>query len=156
MKALTATAAAVLLGIGLIGCSSKAAPEDDTPTAIETEAETETEAPESPEATENEAGAPIITAPVNSIAEGFDPVVLDVPADQAFTLTFNNDDTGIPHNVQIFEGDEATGPILWAPDDNATINGVASVDYEIPALEEGTYAFNCYVHPAMVGTITAA
>lgn len=153
-KALIATSAALFLGLGLVGCSSKEpAPE---PAPVDTATETETEAPGSPEATENEAGAAIVSAPVNSIETGFDPAVLSVPADQEFTLTFNNDDTGIPHNVQIFDGTETTDPVLWAPADNETINGVASVDYEIPALAAGTYAFNCYVHPTMVGTITAA
>ena len=149
-KALIATAAALLLGVGLVGCSSSEPAPEPAP------AETEVEAPESPEAIVNEAGAPIVSAPVNSIETGFDPAVLEAPADEAFTLTFNNDDTGIPHNVQIFEGSDPSGEVLWAPADNATINGVDTVDYEIPELAAGTYAFNCFVHPTMVGTITAA
>jgi len=112
--------------------------------------------PASPEAATNEAGALIVSAPINSISTGFDPAVLDAPADQEFTLTFNNDDTGIPHNIQVFEGEDTTDKVLWAPEEDAVITGPDSVEYEIAALPAGTYAFNCYVHPTMVGTITVA
>ena len=73
---------------------------------------------------------------------------LAVPADQPFTLTLENRDEGIPHNVSIYRDGEAvfTGEIF---------NGVDTFDYEIPALEPGEYEFRCDVHPTtMVGTLT--
>ncbi len=34
-------------------------------------------------------------------------------------------------------------------------NGVAQIEYEVPALPAGTYTFICTVHPNMTGTLTA-
>jgi plastocyanin len=78
----------------------------------------------------------------------FDTNHLDAPAGQAFTLEFDNNDPGIPHNVEIkdasgasrFKGQIVTGPM--------------KVSYQIPALEAGTYMFVCDVHPNMTGTLT--
>ena len=112
---------------------------------------------ESPEMTTNEAGAIMISAEPNATELGFTPTVLEAPAGEEFVIMFSNNDPGIPHNVQIFEGDTPGGEILWAPKNDATINGGETVDYEIPALDAGTYAFNCYVHPTtMTGTITVS
>ena len=33
-------------------------------------------------------------------------------------------------------------------------NGVATKDYDVPALKAGTYTFACAVHPTMTGTLT--
>jgi plastocyanin len=74
---------------------------------------------------------------------------LTVPADTAFTLRFDNQDTGIPHDVVIKDASGATvasSSIITAP---------ATEDVQVPALAAGSYPFNCSVHPAMVGTITA-
>jgi plastocyanin len=78
----------------------------------------------------------------------FDTNQLNAPAGQAFTLEFENNDPGIPHNVEIkdasgasrFKGQIVTGPM--------------KVTYQIPALEAGTYMFVCDVHPNMTGTLT--
>jgi plastocyanin len=32
--------------------------------------------------------------------------------------------------------------------------GVATKDYQVPALQAGQYAFVCSVHPTMTGTLT--
>jgi len=81
----------------------------------------------------------------------FSTNTLTFPADQAVTLTFDNKDAGIPHNVSIwsdqgytksvFTGEQTTGP--------------TSTDYKVRALSAGTYYFRCDVHPTtMTGTIT--
>jgi plastocyanin len=96
-----------------------------------------------------------LTAAVDSTNKGFTETELTAPADTPFTIHFVNDDPGIPHNVQVFEGAEATGTPVFAPADNALITGPAEVDYEIPALAAGTYTYNCVVHATtMVGTLT--
>jgi plastocyanin len=95
-----------------------------------------------------------VKAPAGSTLSGFDPTELVAPADEALRIEFVNDDDGIPHNVQIFAGTSTTGTPLWAPVGNELITGVATVTYDVPALSAGTYAFNCYAHPAtMVGTL---
>jgi plastocyanin len=34
-------------------------------------------------------------------------------------------------------------------------NGVATMQYQVPALKAGEYSFVCSVHPNMTGTLTA-
>jgi plastocyanin len=104
----------------------------------------------------NDPGTITITAPTGAANTGFTPTSIAAPADAPFTLRFVNDDGGIPHNVQIFEGADATGTPVFAPEGNELITGVAETDYRVPALPAGTYTFNCLAHPAtMVGTLTA-
>ena len=106
--------------------------------------------------TGNDTGTITINAPSGAANTGFEPASITVPAGAAFTLRFVNDDGGIPHNVQIFEGADATGTPVFAPEGNELITGVAEADYRVPALPAGTYTFNCLAHPAtMVGTLTA-
>ncbi len=70
------------------------------------------------------------------------------PANQAFQITFDNQDSGIPHNIQIadssganvFEGDTVTGP--------------GQTTYNVPALAAGAYKFSCKWHPNMTGDLT--
>jgi plastocyanin len=71
----------------------------------------------------------------------FDKDCLMAPADQAFTIAFNNKETE-PHNVSIY--DEANG--------NKTLYkgeiflGPRTVTYSVPALPEGRYLFLCDPH----------
>lgn len=86
---------------------------------------------------------------------GFAETELAVPAGVPIAIAFRNEDLGVAHNVQIFEGTSTTGTPVWAPTDNALITGVAHTTYQVPALAAGTYAYNCLAHPAtMFGTLT--
>jgi len=86
------------------------------------------------------------------VAQGiaFDQADLTAPADTAFTIAFDNQDAGIPHNVAIHEG-SATGTAVFTGD---IVTGVAQKAYDVPALKAGTYGFVCSVHPNMTGTLT--
>lgn len=98
----------------------------------------------------------VIEAPAGAVATGFEPMETAAPADTALTITFNNNDTGIPHNIQLFAGTAAAGTPVFAPTDNATITGVATTAYSVDALEAGTYTWSCFIHPAMTGTLTVS
>ena len=55
----------------------------------------------------------------------------------------------MPHNVAIYR-DESAAESLFV---GATITDAAT-EYEVPAMELGTYAFRCDVHPNMKGTVS--
>ncbi|HEY7024617.1 MAG TPA: cupredoxin domain-containing protein [Candidatus Limnocylindrales bacterium] len=81
----------------------------------------------------------------------FDTKTLVVPAGRPFQLMFNNNDAGVPHNVQIDDSSAKTTVLF----DGNVITGVSSAIYSVPALPPGTYYFECKVHPNMNGTVTA-
>jgi plastocyanin len=87
-------------------------------------------------------GAPVITA--SNLA--FDKAELLLPPGQETTLTFNNEDSGVPHNVSIYQ--EEGGEVLF---EGETITGQETVEYSIPPIDPGEYYFQCDTHPQMNG-----
>ncbi|HEX9712638.1 MAG TPA: hypothetical protein VGB52_08830 [Actinomycetota bacterium] len=71
-------------------------------------------------------------------------------ADSPITLTFENLDTNILHNVAIYV-DDSTAEELFKGEE---FNGADSRGYQIPATPAGEYYFQCDVHPNMNGTAT--
>lgn len=82
----------------------------------------------------------------------FDPRSLTVPAGTPFTIAFDNQDSGVQHNVDIFDNEQLTGTPLFEGD---LVTGVATANYQVDALEPGPYFFRCVVHPPMTGEIQA-
>jgi plastocyanin len=90
-------------------------------------------------------------ADVTIIASGiaFTTTEVTSPADAPFTIAFDNQDNGVPHDVVIkddsggtvFQGDVVTGP--------------KAVVYDVPALKAGGYTFVCSIHPNMTGSLSA-
>ena len=78
----------------------------------------------------------------------FDTNHLEAAAGQAFVLEFDNNDAGIPHNVEIRD---ASGASVFK---GQIITGPAKASYQGPALPAGSYMFLCDVHPNMTGTLT--
>jgi plastocyanin len=87
-----------------------------------------------------------VTISAENIA--FTTASVTAPAGKAFTLAFENKDSGTPHNVDIKkpDGSEAFKGTVFP--------GVATMVYQVPALAAGTYSFVCDVHANMTGTIT--
>jgi plastocyanin len=79
----------------------------------------------------------------------FDKDCLAAPADQEFTIAFDNQDAAVPHNVAIYDtarGDKVLfkGEIIMGPN---------KVTYAVPAQPAGTYQFRCDPHDeTMLGT----
>jgi plastocyanin len=80
----------------------------------------------------------------------FDPTTINAPAGKPFQITLDNKDAGTPHDVDILD---ASGTKVF---DGKEIQGVAMETYDVPALEAGSYKFECSIHPAlMIGDLTA-
>jgi plastocyanin len=81
----------------------------------------------------------------------FEQTSVRAPAGAAFQISFDNKDAGVPHNVAIHK-DNANGAEVFKGD---IVTGPSTATYDVPALDAGTYAFVCSVHPNMTGTLTA-
>ena len=94
-----------------------------------------------------------VTAPQGAATAGFDPKEFEGPANTAFTVTFDNQDTTTsPHNWVL---KDSTGAKVQIGGDTSFFSGPAKRDYQVPALAPGDYPFVCEVHPAgMTGTLT--
>ena len=70
-----------------------------------------------------------------------------------FTIAFDNQDLGVPHNVAIYTDDSATKSLFIGE----MVTGPKKVTYEVGPLARGTYFFRCDVHPTtMTGTFVVA
>jgi plastocyanin len=91
---------------------------------------------------------------VTVVAEGIaftDGVCIQAPAGEPFTILFDNRDAGVQHNIQVFAGPQTSGDTLF---EGEIITGPSQVEYRIPALDAGEYAYNCVIHPTtMIGKI---
>jgi plastocyanin len=107
-------------------------------------------APSSPGASGEPGASQAATGEVLKLAAlniAFDQAELAAPADVEFQIEFDNQDAGIPHNVEI---KDANGQSVFKGE---IFNGVAVKTYDVPALAAGTYQFICTVHPNMIGTL---
>ena len=91
-----------------------------------------------------------VTLQLTASGIAYDKADLAAPANTPFQIAFTNNDAGIPHNVSIHAG-SATGTEVFKGE---IFSGTDSRTYDVPALQAGTYAFVCSVHPNMVGTLT--
>lgn len=86
----------------------------------------------------------------------FDLDLVIFPAGEPVTVTFENNDAGVPHNFVVWPDEAAaqggnTGQALHA---GSTFPGVATRVEKFTAPDAGEYYFNCAVHPtSMFGTV---
>jgi len=101
------------------------------------------------------AGTPVAatTTPVISAssAVSFDQSEIVVAAGKPLTLTFDNKNAGVPHNVAIYDGPAEARNLFKGE----IVTGPKQVIYNVPPLPAGSYYFVCQVHANMHGTITA-
>jgi plastocyanin len=101
-------------------------------------------------------GCPDDTTPGKIAAKNtaFDKDCLAEPANKPFTLTFDNQDAGIPHNVEIYTDKTASKRLGGATGPADLIMGPARTTYRVSALPPGRYYFHCDAHPdSMTGTL---
>jgi plastocyanin len=91
---------------------------------------------------------PVVTA---NDPTAFHPNTLELPAGQPTTITFDNEDPAVTHNLDVFRDQAYTQSIATTPD----VTGIGTGQVALPALDPGTYYFRCNFHPTtMTGTIT--
>jgi plastocyanin len=90
-------------------------------------------------------GKPALDVVAKGIA--FDTNCLVAVAGKPFELNFDNQDSGIQHNVAIYT-DSTAADNLFRGD---ITTGVATTTYKVGALDAGTYYFQCDIHPTMNG-----
>ncbi len=88
---------------------------------------------------------------ITASAISFDTKCLAAPADEPFTITVDNQGSGVPHNISVAR-DESWQEVVVA---GSTFAGVGEDTVKVDALPAGTYFFRCDVHPtpAMSGTL---
>jgi tetratricopeptide (TPR) repeat protein len=94
-----------------------------------------------------QAGTPVVVQ-LAALNLAYSTTTLAAPAGAPFTIRFQNQDVGLPHNVEI---KDASGTSVFKGD---IVTGATTVDYQVPALPAGSYTFTCSVHPNMTGTLT--
>jgi plastocyanin len=82
----------------------------------------------------------------------FDKSELQLPAGAKVTMSFDNQDAGIPHNFAMFSDQAATQVVFRG--DVVTGPKAATYSFTAPA-SPGTFYFHCDIHPTqMKGTVT--
>ena len=105
--------------------------------------------PAGPSPTAGPSGEPTGEAvEVTALNIAFEQSEIAAPADTAFQIVFDNQDQGIPHDVDILDANNQKVV------DAEIVTGPATATYNVPALAAGTYTFVCSVHPNMTGTLT--
>lgn len=86
-------------------------------------------------------------------ALSFGTTSLKAPADTPFTIAFDNQAPGVPHNVSIYKDSTAAESLFTGE----LITGPKSITYHVSALPAGSYFFRCDAHPqAMTGTLVVS
>lgn len=94
-------------------------------------------------------GQQAVTTSVVAQNLAFDTATIVLPADTETTITFDNRDASVPHNIAIYT-DSSMSQELFKGE---LITGPATTTYTIPPLAAGEYYFVCNVHPNMNGTV---
>jgi plastocyanin len=83
----------------------------------------------------------------------FDKDTITVKAGSQVTLTFTNNDNGVPHNWAAYTDSTASTPIPGAKTEVCTGPCQQQITFTAPS-QPGNYFFQCDIHPAaMKGTL---
>ena len=98
-----------------------------------------------------------IVAPTGAAASGFDTTTLEAPADEGFTVCFDNQDPGIIHNWALYQDEAAADQIAQAGNFPNDPPGPVVLTGDVEPLQSGDYFYRCDYHiTTMTGTLTIA
>ncbi len=85
-------------------------------------------------------------ATIRAVNVSFDPAEVTLPAGTPLRIILDNQDSGVPHDIRVFQGDHefARSP---------TVTGPAQTEVRFGPLPPGRYQFGCTIHPNMLGTL---
>jgi plastocyanin len=129
-----------------IGGIAPADPSFGTPTVETPEAET----PEATASAATPASGEGTTITIVGVSSTFDEKEIEAPAG-LITIIFDNQDSGIVHNVRFFDGDDADADVVGETElESGPIEQTLVME-----LDAGSYYFQCDAHPTtMTGTLT--
>jgi plastocyanin len=90
-----------------------------------------------------------VAATIVALNIDFVPKAVTVAAGEPFVLVLDNQDAGVPHNLEV-KGPDGTTIVM-----SEIVTGPVQQPVPVPALTAGTYPFLCTIHPNMTGAITA-
>jgi len=100
-------------------------------------------------------GALQVTAPSGAGVGGFSETSLDASAKKPIQICFDNQDTGITHNVEVSKTQGDFSGSIFAPPANAGVTGPGQTTYDVGKVPSGQYFYYCFFHPTtMTGTLT--
>ena len=96
--------------------------------------------------------APSATLKITAQGTAWDTEKLVGIVGQELTLTYENKDAGIPHNIHIFKNKDATGDAVVQPE---PAPGPETLTLKFGPLDAGDYYYQCDIHPGqMSGTLS--
>lgn len=75
---------------------------------------------------------------------------LAAPADQRFTIEFDNQDPKTPHNIHIYSADPTKDPNARSLFAGMLVVGPKTETYDVQPIPAGRYFFHCDVHPTQM------
>jgi plastocyanin len=86
---------------------------------------------------------------------GFKTTSVAAPASKPVAICFENQDSGVSHNIGVFSDDPIKDPSAKTFFTGDIVSGPTTTDYAVGKLAPGSYFFHCDVHPTtMTGTLT--
>ena len=108
-----------------------------------------------PELCEPEGADVTVTAEPGASANGFEEDCLAAASGQAFSVTFGNNDDGVPHNWTLYADNSAEEVLGGAGSATEIITGPDETTYDVDALDAGQFYFQCDLHTNMNGTFVS-
>ncbi len=107
-----------------------------------------------PSATNTPEGVTNINVGTVTEQDLYDKTELVAPANEAFTITYNNPESFAEHNIALYTSEQAYEDDEEAIAATAEKRGPVTQRLDVPALAPGEYLYICTVHPqTMFGTL---